>query len=425
MIYFVLVFSLFIPSLSFADSGIVLSIGSKAEFSIRKSDKIFLENSTLVSIKDKGNSLELIGKKLGETKLFINKKPLKVFVLRKPIYEEYQVLNESISQLLGLKLKIQNGNLFIYGSLHRVSDWERLSKLHLKNYKFKAKIDEDIQKKSTLFISDFLSKNFVQVSKFTLKSGLNVYTNKKAPEKNLITTVKKLGGSLITTKNLINLRPQLKIDIIIAEISKSLSHTLGIEHSGNINAQILPHFLNQSLFNSRLIASESSGEGQILARPTLLCKSGESASFLAGGEIPIKVLKQDNHSVVWKKYGVHLEVRPIVDQLNRIDLKLKTEISTIDTAISVDGVPGIKTNKVTSHFNFLKPTTILISGFLKENKGSSSQGLPFLSRIPILGKLFSSQSFLNNRTELVIFVKTAIHNNSAGGSNDFSASANK
>jgi pilus assembly protein CpaC len=113
--------------------------------------------------------------------------------------------------------------------------------------------------------------------------------------------------------------------------------------------------------------------------------------------------------VTWKKHGVILSVHPQADFQGAISLEVETEVSLLDMANAIDGVPSIKTNRVKSHFDLPGKRTIALSGLLRQELGESKEGLPFLSGIPVLGALFSSQKFLHHQTELVIFVTPEVH----------------
>ena len=129
---------------------------------------------------------------------------------------------------------------------------------------------------------------------------------------------------------------------------------------------------------------------------------------MAGGEIPIQIIKYRTQEVIWKQYGIRLRVKPVADSSGRMSISIDTEISTLDEATKVDNIPGILTNHVSSHFDLSRPQTIALSGLLKNEEGRSHNGLPYLSRIPILGGLFSSQSYKDFETELIIFVRPSI-----------------
>jgi pilus assembly protein CpaC len=91
-----------------------------------------------------------------------------------------------------------------------------------------------------------------------------------------------------------------------------------------------------------------------------------------------------------------------------MSIAIETEVSTLDKANAVDGVPGILTNRVSSHFDLTKPQTIALSGLLKNEDSKKVDGLPGLAQLPIIGPLFGSKEFADNRTELVIFVRPSI-----------------
>ena len=105
-----------------------------------------------------------------------------------------------------------------------------------------------------------------------------------------------------------------------------------------------------------------------------------------------------------------MKVKPIADESGRMSISLETEVSSIDDSRMVDGIPGLYTNRVQSYFDLNESKTIALSGLIKSEEGKASEGIPGISRIPILGALFASQDFREHRTELVIFVKPEIVN---------------
>jgi len=143
---------------------------------------------------------------------------------------------------------------------------------------------------------------------------------------------------------------------------------------------------------------------KVLANPKLLCRSGEAAHFVAGGEIPIKIMNWKTSDVIWKRYGVILDITPVADLNQGISTKLVTEISLLDEAHTVDHIPGLLTNRIETHFDLRGSKTIALSGLIKSELGKGTTGLPLLSQIPILGELFKSKNYQDNRTELVVFV---------------------
>jgi pilus assembly protein CpaC len=181
-----------------------------------------------------------------------------------------------------------------------------------------------------------------------------------------------------------------------------------VEWPSEHQAQILPKIGVADNLMVTLKALEAQGLAQILASPNLLCRSGGEAKFHAGGEFPIRMYSRFSHDVIWKEHGVLLSVRPQADFHGAISLEIETEVSVLDMAGAVEGIPALKTNTVQSHFDLPGRRTIALSGLIRQESGENKEGLPFLTGIPVLGALFSSQRFIKHQSELVVFVTPEI-----------------
>ena len=149
----------------------------------------------------------------------------------------------------------------------------------------------------------------------------------------------------------------------------------------------------------------SRGKAWVLAQPKLSAKSGSSASFLVGGEVPIVVPSVLGVTQIeYKEYGIRLNISPTVNSAREVATSIMAEVSRIDPSVQVAGVPGFLTRRAETEVNVLAGETIVISGLLDREASKSVDKLPILGDIPILGKLFRSDGFRGNRTELVIFV---------------------
>lgn len=162
-------------------------------------------------------------------------------------------------------------------------------------------------------------------------------------------------------------------------------------------------YLNLGL-NAQLNLMEQNGTASILAQPTLSARSGSKATFLAGGEFPYSVSNINGTTIVFKPYGIRLDIEPRVDHNGVIRAKIMSEVSDIDTSISTIGGPALRTRKTETEFNVMEGGTIVLSGLLKRDVSTSINKVPFLGDIPVLGALFRSKRFQNNETELVVFV---------------------
>lgn len=154
---------------------------------------------------------------------------------------------------------------------------------------------------------------------------------------------------------------------------------------------------------------EGSGMAKVLAEPSLTAISGQSANFLAGGEIPYP-MSQGNGSVSieYKTYGVGLTVSPTVIADNRIVLKVAPESSELDYANAVQlqgsSVPAITTRRADTTVELGDGESFVIGGLVSQSIVSTVNRVPLLSQIPILGTLFKRQEFARKDRELVIVV---------------------
>jgi pilus assembly protein CpaC len=162
---------------------------------------------------------------------------------------------------------------------------------------------------------------------------------------------------------------------------------------------------------SRINLAVENGDAYVLATPELSTRSGGEAKFLAGGQIPIVVPASgfSPPSVTYKDYGIKLTINPTADENNNIVALIKSEVSSIDPATSVQGNPGFLTRQSDSEINVRDGQTIVISGLVNADLSNQVNKFPWLGDLPILGHLFRSTEFRNNRTDLVVFVTPQIY----------------
>ncbi|WP_435807016.1 type II and III secretion system protein family protein [Shewanella psychromarinicola] len=150
----------------------------------------------------------------------------------------------------------------------------------------------------------------------------------------------------------------------------------------------------------------SSGDAIILASPTLSTRSGTSAEFLSGGEFPIPVPDGNGGTTIeFKQYGVSLNVTPEIGRDGKIAAKVETEVSSIDSSVAVDGgPPGTRSRKTMAEVSLRQGQTLAISGLVNQEMGKDNTKIAGLGDIPILGALFRSSNFRNQRSDLIIFI---------------------
>ena len=165
---------------------------------------------------------------------------------------------------------------------------------------------------------------------------------------------------------------------------------------------------------STLDLLESTGDAVLLAEPRLSTRSGGKAEFLAGGEFPMPTTSGFGQTnVEFKKYGIQLNIEPVVDDDDNILAHVETEVSTIDESNAVQQIPAILSRKTTTDISMRPNETLVIAGLLNEQASKASDGIKWLRDIPVLGALFRSKNFLNKRSELVIFVTPYIYDASS------------
>jgi pilus assembly protein CpaC len=158
----------------------------------------------------------------------------------------------------------------------------------------------------------------------------------------------------------------------------------------------------------------------------LNAKSGGTATFLAGGEVPIpKAGALGTTDVDYKPYGITLNIKPVVDANNIISANLQTEISQIDPSVSYGGFPGFMTRRTSSDISMRAGETLAISGLISADALNTTNGMPFLRQLPIIGQLFRSDSFRSKKSDLVIFVTPVISDPALSPNTDLLARADK
>jgi pilus assembly protein CpaC len=236
---------------------------------------------------------------------------------------------------------------------------------------------------------------------------------------------------------------QVMLKVTIAEVARSLTRQIGVNIEsfdptggstgfvfgrgrdvGNFNSDgsfsfIRPESISsaglflRNIFGldvaSSLDLNENNGLFTILAEPTLTALSGETASFLAGGEFPIPISQALGAiSVEYRQYGVGLAFSPIVLENGRISMRVRPEVSelTSDGAVTLNNVeiPALTTRRAETTVELGSGQSFVIAGLLRNTGNNASERTPFLGNLPIIGALFRSNNFRRNETELVIVV---------------------
>jgi len=215
-----------------------------------------------------------------------------------------------------------------------------------------------------------------------------------------------------------NFSALIETDGKVISITSLLENLLGVGEGGALVAggtvSLLAAFSGMGSLSLLAVAMdlvERNGLGKILAEPTLVARSGEMASFLAGGEVPIPIAQGGafgSITIEYKKFGVGIAFTPTVLGPDRIHLEVAPEVSEPDFTIGteVDGtrVPGFVTRRASTSVELKDGQSFAIAGLLSDVVRSSAAKYPLLGDIPVLGALFRSTRYQRKETELVIIV---------------------
>lgn len=237
-------------------------------------------------------------------------------------------------------------------------------------------------------------------------------------------------------------RDQVLLKVTVAEVRRDVIKQLGIDLSGSINyGTAVVNFNSTNPFsvtgqpladsfirgnfpsvNATLRAMERAGVIRTLAEPNLTAISGETATFVAGGEFPIpNGLSCDTTrsppicqpQITFKKFGVSLVFTPVVLSEGRISLKVMTEVSDLSTenamTLQVAGsgsltVPSIQTRRADTVVEIPSGGSLAMAGMIQEQTKQAINGLPGLQQVPVLGTLFRSRDYVNHQSELMVIV---------------------
>lgn len=219
----------------------------------------------------------------------------------------------------------------------------------------------------------------------------------------------------------------VQVNMRFYEVSKSHKNENGLRnilqdgYGGQIQTTNDGGFLSRPLFQLAPFSAmmrylDSQSDVKMLAKPVLLTRSGETAHFLAGGEIPIPS-QHDSYArttsdTSFKSYGIIFNVHPTVVGEKKIWLDLNLEVSLPQSSFTINHVPSFETKKISTNVLMDNGKAVLLSGLVQNNKEWGQQGVPVLQNIPILGSLFRSKEFTNHNSELYILISAALDPNS-------------
>jgi len=247
------------------------------------------------------------------------------------------------------------------------------------------------------------------------------------------------GGQVINRLSVITPN-QVNLQVRVAEVDRNILKQIGVDWAklgtgvnvlttnNNLTASLLSgnlsattNFLTAGIFpplagnQVAAVVQALATEGflTVLAEPNLTAVSGQTASFLAGGEFPVPVVQNVSAgtsaiSVQFQQFGVQLAFTPTVIDANHLSLRVRPEVSQLSTqgAVEISGftIPALTVRRAETTVELASGQSFALAGLLQHNTEQDISKVPWLGDIPILGALFRSNKFQNNETELVIII---------------------
>lgn len=201
---------------------------------------------------------------------------------------------------------------------------------------------------------------------------------------------------------------QINVKITVAEVSHSLMQNFGVDlYSDGQSSGVFVNPL-RSISSENIIAAitaiNNDEVGQILAEPNLSVISGETASFLVGGEMPITTVVDGQVNVAYKEFGIRLEMMAKALTDENIRLSLMPEVSSVDTQYgnSEYNIPAFKTRRARTTVELADGQSFVLGGLLNSEERELLRKVPFIGDVPIIGSLFRYTETERNKTELLI-----------------------
>ncbi len=339
-----------------------------------------------------GREVLLLGEQTGDTSLFIWTGPGQIRKYRVLVNaSDTGVLTSNLRQLLrdipGVKIDTVGDQVVLSGVTSKVN----LTRLETIMANYKQIINLVREEEVTLKKMVYIKVQFMEFKRNTLENlGIQWSTAMNGP-------AAAITGDVISNS-------QFRYQG--GSVDPSFQVGQGANSPLRIGGQPWRLYLGlASTLTSVINLAVSNGDAGVLASPELATRSGGEAKFLAGGQVPIPMAGPlGSTSVTFKDYGIRLNITPIVDDNNMIQAKLETEVSSIDPAVTVQGIPGFSTRSTSSDINLRSGQTVVLSGLVNENMSNAVDKFPVLGDVPVLGALFRSTNFIAGRTDLVVFV---------------------
>lgn len=200
---------------------------------------------------------------------------------------------------------------------------------------------------------------------------------------------------------------QVNVKLSVVEVTKSFTDNVGIDWSTSGSSPGTFRFVkfDADTLTSLVHAISNDSVARVLAEPNLSVLSGETAEFLVGGEVPVVTTSSNGTNVLYKEFGIKLNVGAKVSNSKRIRITLGEEVSNIDTTYSTaagDSFPALQMRRARTTVELADGESFLLGGLISNNEREALSRVPFIGDVPILGALFRNAETSRTRSELMV-----------------------
>ena len=386
-------------------------------------------NQLLISGNGEGKTTLLVWKSSGQRISYV------ISVRKQDPNEIISEMKKLLGEMEGVNLRMVGDRVYLDGQAYTQADADRIEQVVglYPTVKSFVKIAPNAKK----LVAQSLNAAFQKAGLKNIQANVvgstiflegSVESQQDLQKAELIT---KAIGEKVENLLVVGIKRMILSEVSFVEMRKNSADRVGIKYptdiSGtaaaivSINRELFPGVTGRGDLSVNALGRSSfavgfqmnSGYGALLAQPKLVCASGERAEFLAGGEVPIPLITNNQFAVEYKPYGVILKIRPTADRTGNIQTEIEAEVSEVDISVSVAigpnaSIPGFRSRKVKTNVTVRHGETIVLSGVFANDEQKSVSKIPGLGHIPIIGEFFKNRAFDSSKRDLTIFVTPRI-----------------
>ncbi len=440
-----LALSVLVSSIAFGQEGgsIAIGVGTQKVLTVPGVNRVAIGDPSVINVTTLGsNQLLVNGLAEGKTTLLVWKANGQrvnyiVAVRKQDPNEVIAEIKKLLGEIEGVNVRMVGDRIYLDGQAYTQADADRIDQVAglYPNVKSFVKIAPNAKKLvaqnlNAAFQKAGLKNVAANVVGSTIFLEGSVESQQDLQKAELIT---KAIGEKVENLLVVGIKRMILSEVQFVEIRRQTTDRYGIKYPTDISGTATAAVgITKELFPGNFAQGDlgidgtgksafaigfqnNDGYGRLLAQPKLVCASGEKAEFLAGGEVPIPLITNNQFAVEFKPYGVILKLRPTADRNGNIQTEIEAEVSEVDISVAVAigggaSIPGFRSRKVKTNVTVRHGETIVLSGVFAHDEQKSVSKIPGLGHIPILGELFKNRAFDSNKRELVIFVTPRIVN---------------